>query len=251
MISKKQFWKFFIVYFFGQLAFFLLLQKILPYAKKYININFLNNLSRLQKFVLSFSLQEIVFIFFLLAGLSIIGFHFNQIKKILKKQRKRIDLKSFLKYTIGAYLAFIIISIGVSSLLYIFKNFYSITIPWFGWKQKAIELIQNFNLNSLNNIIVLGTTIVLIGPLVEEIIYRGFITNFLLKIFKPKLALFLSASFFAIAHMERSVMGHLFILAYILAYIYYKTDSLIYTRGFHILVNWISFGIMVWMQAGL
>ncbi|MGE4357280.1 MAG: lysostaphin resistance A-like protein [Candidatus Omnitrophota bacterium] len=79
--------------------------------------------------------------------------------------------------------------------------------------------------------------IAIIGPVIEEVFFRGFCYPALRKRFGPLKAMFLVSFFFALLHMN--VIGFLpiFTLGLLLVYLYEKTNSLISPIGLHILHN--------------
>ena len=89
------------------------------------------------------------------------------------------------------------------------------------------------------------TVVTIVWPLAEEIIYRWFITENLLKVFKPWIAILISSFIFAFVHFEWNVFGNLFLLSLWLNWIYYKTRSLSYSFVAHLLVNFIAFIVLI------
>jgi membrane protease YdiL (CAAX protease family) len=81
---------------------------------------------------------------------------------------------------------------------------------------------------------------VLITPIVEEIVYRGFLFNLLLKKYSVKLALIISSLIFAFFHLRFAGIGFLFVYGLFFGYVYYKTNSLIAPILAHFTINFLA-----------
>jgi hypothetical protein len=81
---------------------------------------------------------------------------------------------------------------------------------------------------------------VIITPIVEEIVYRGFLFNQLLKKYSVKIALIASSLIFALIHIRFTGIGFLFLYGLFFGYAYYKTKSLIAPILAHFTVNFLS-----------
>lgn len=66
---------------------------------------------------------------------------------------------------------------------------------------------------------------ILIGPILEEIIFRGIILKGLLTRYNPKYAILISSFLFALIHIKPLQMWGAFMLGLIFGWIYYKTKS--------------------------
>lgn len=82
--------------------------------------------------------------------------------------------------------------------------------------------------------------IVVGGPILEEVLFRGAITRALLRQFSPKVAILISASLFGIIHFNPAQVLPAFLLGILLAWVYYKTASLIPCILMHIVNNALS-----------
>lgn len=67
---------------------------------------------------------------------------------------------------------------------------------------------------------------VLLGPILEEIIFRGVILKGLLTRYSPKYAIVFSAIIFGLIHGKPLQIWGAFIIGLILGYVYYKTKSI-------------------------
>ena len=83
-------------------------------------------------------------------------------------------------------------------------------------------------------------TIAVVGPILEELLFRGAITKALLKQYNPAKAIFISALIFGIFHINPVQVVPAFLIGLLLAWVYYKTASLIPCILMHILNNSIS-----------
>lgn len=105
---------------------------------------------------------------------------------------------------------------------------------------KLIPMPENisraFETMSLDPVYLL-LTVCVFAPLIEEFIYRGLFLNGLLKKYSPKVAIFLSALIFAIAHRNIPQGINAFLLGLLLATVYYKTHSLYICIFMHFINN--------------
>ena len=100
----------------------------------------------------------------------------------------------------------------------------------------------NFSLSSLVKFdkVIYLFLMVIITPVVEEIIYRGFLINLLLKKYSVKLALIISSLIFAFFHLRFAGIGFLFVYGLFFGYVYYKTNSLIAPILAHFIINFLA-----------
>ena len=88
-------------------------------------------------------------------------------------------------------------------------------------------------------ILVLG----ILGPFVEEIIYRYILLNFFKKYCSVGVAIFLSSLCFAMIHVNHFTANELlgvlphFMSGLVFAYTYHKTDNLLFSSAVHIFNN--------------
>lgn len=82
--------------------------------------------------------------------------------------------------------------------------------------------------------------IAVVGPILEELLFRGAITKALLRQYSPAKAIFISALVFGIFHINPVQIVPAFLIGILLAWVYYKTASLIPCILMHILNNSIS-----------
>ncbi|MCJ7459629.1 MAG: CPBP family intramembrane metalloprotease [candidate division Zixibacteria bacterium] len=114
----------------------------------------------------------------------------------------------------------------------------SVSMFWRPEKVTPLKLISVFDF-----LLVLLFAVIL-GPIVEEIIFRGYIfTAFLQRMKKPIFAFFLSALIFTSVHifLGPGVMVFIFFWSFIPAYLYLKFNSLYPAILFHMVNNFIAY----------
>lgn len=100
------------------------------------------------------------------------------------------------------------------------------------WLKQTFDILQSGWLGIL--------CVAILGPILEELLFRGAITKVLLQKYKPTTAILISGLVFGIFHINPvQVVGACFI-GFLLAWLYYKTQSLIPCILLHILNNSLS-----------
>lgn len=79
--------------------------------------------------------------------------------------------------------------------------------------------------------------IAVLGPVLEELLFRGGVTRALLAKYSPAKAIFLSALLFGIFHINPAQVVSAFLAGLLFAWIYYRTRSLVPCILIHILNN--------------
>lgn len=82
--------------------------------------------------------------------------------------------------------------------------------------------------------------IAIAGPILEELLFRGAITKVLLQKYSPVKAIIISALIFGIFHLNPAQILAAFLIGLLLAWVYYKTGSLIPCILIHIINNSLS-----------
>lgn len=101
--------------------------------------------------------------------------------------------------------------------------------------------IFNFFDDNLHSLIIAGVLVVIIGPILEEIFFRGFILRTLCDRAGLIFGSVVSAGLFAVLHMPWQNMIPVFILGLIINSMVIKSKSLWPAIGFHVLNNAIAF----------
>jgi len=99
-------------------------------------------------------------------------------------------------------------------------------------------LAESFEELSRNVIGVL--TIVLFGPILEELLFRGAIQRILMTKYNPNKAIFISALIFGIIHLNPIQVVFAFLMGLLLGWLYYKTGSLVPSISMHVVTNLLS-----------
>lgn len=137
-------------------------------------------------------------------------------------------------FGIAAYVAFIPVFIGLvlaAALL---------------WRRLGIEPVPQRHLfllarpHSTWGYLYLGAFVACIGPVFEEIFFRGYLFGALRKRWGILCAVLLSALLFSIIHFNAGVLLPVFGLGVLLAYVYERTGSLIAPIVIHVLQNSIA-----------
>ena len=89
---------------------------------------------------------------------------------------------------------------------------------------------------------------VILAPVAEEFIFRGFFYGVGKRYLGPLAGGFASALLFAAFHLSLTAVGGLFVLAVCLTLAYERTGSLLVPIGMHALFNFTSLGV-VWLSA--
>lgn len=116
----------------------------------------------------------------------------------------------------------------------------------FQWQTEEQMAVQFFK-STMNNPVVFGVTclfVILIIPLIEEIIFRGFLQNWFAKFIGRKAAVFTTALIFSFFHFSIlqgygniEIIASLFVLASFLGFIYFRQNSIYASWGLHATFN--------------
>jgi membrane protease YdiL (CAAX protease family) len=87
-------------------------------------------------------------------------------------------------------------------------------------------------------------TIAIVAPVLEEILFRGYLQSALMHRMKPWLAILLASSLFGIVHMQPLAFPVLTVLGAVFGYLYYKTGSLKVNILLHVLNNGVAYILM-------
>ena len=82
---------------------------------------------------------------------------------------------------------------------------------------------------------------VIIAPIAEEIVFRGYLYKAFRDRFKPWYATIMSAALFSAIHLEPLAAVPLFVIGVALAYVYEMTDNLMAPIALHMLNNAVAF----------
>ena len=204
--------------------------------------SFLRYLPESGRLVFLFILQSLVLLF--LFWLAFVWWRRQGKKQMSLQQylRKRWQRKwwgMFWKYVLW----WLFIYIFFSGIVWGLIQYYDLHIPGFYGEQMVMTLLQWISLETWWDKVLIFLLVAIVAPVVEEIIWRGFVTDRLMKSRQGE-GVFLASLLFATAHMEWWVVWNLVILSFLLWYIYRKTESLRYSLLFHFLINGIAMGVL-------
>ncbi|MGI4743575.1 MAG: CPBP family glutamic-type intramembrane protease [Janthinobacterium lividum] len=84
-----------------------------------------------------------------------------------------------------------------------------------------------------------------LGPICEELLFRGVLLKGLLRNYQPAVAIGQSALLFGIIHFNPAQSVGAFVIGLVLGWLYYRTHSLILCMGLHMLNNLLAFSTML------
>jgi len=116
---------------------------------------------------------------------------------------------------------------------------------YFGVDATQQALSQSATVSGLLPIVLLSG--VIIAPICEEIVFRGYLYKAFRDHFKPWYAIVLSAALFSAIHLEPLAAVQLFVIGIVLAYVYEKTDNLMAPIALHMLNNAIAFLVVAFI----
>jgi len=109
----------------------------------------------------------------------------------------------------------------------------------FGVDTTQQALSQSVTVSGLLPLVILSG--VIIAPIAEEIVFRGYLYKAFRDRFKPWYAIVMSAALFSAIHLEPLAAVQLFVIGVALAYVYEKTDNLMAPIALHVLNNAVAF----------
>jgi len=140
-------------------------------------------------------------------------------------------------YIVKSYLTYIIIVFLILlGILYL-----DLKIPGF---QAQKELLPLFG-TAKTNLVVAGIIAIVIGPIVEEIFFRGFLLRSLSNQWGIITANISTAAIFALFHMQLQSIIPIFILGLIINKIVIDSKSIVPAIAFHVFNNAVAFTISV------
>lgn len=164
-------------------------------------------------------------------GFPIFYFIIRRVPKYIPKEQTHLSFLSFFKYFL----------VSVSAL-YIF-NFIGIIINFIIGHSLKLEIINPINkLITDVNKYVLILFVVIIGPIMEELIFRWIILN-RVRVYGEKFAIFFTAFLFGLFHGNLYQFFYAFAIGIIFAYLCLKTGTFFYSAVLHIIINFMGSAI--------
>ena len=147
------------------------------------------------------------------------------------------------KYGIFAYIGLIPILASVMFLTIVLFKALDIFIE----PQPIVIMLEKED--HIPTLICMGLFSALLGPVIEEIFFRGFAYQALRKRFGIFSGIALSAVFFAYVHANLASFFPIFFLGMLLAYMYEKTGSLVPSMAVHIIHNSVTLAFLLLAKA--
>ena len=139
--------------------------------------------------------------------------------------------------------------------LYVVVSIVAVAVAWWAkdvWPnlqpQEAVKAFKTAGGLPLK--VMMGVAAVVVAPLVEETVFRGFIYGVLKRYTDGWFAAACSASLFAAVHMHVATFVPLFVLALGLCVAYERTGSLLVPMWMHALFNGVSTTLLLLFQDG-
>jgi uncharacterized protein len=153
---------------------------------------------------------------------------------------EQLGLTHFGRLPLWQALAWALLLIAAS---FAFNWLYSTyVIPGIDMQKEITELLKKIPRTPLN--IALGfAAVAVIAPLVEELLFRGYLQTALAHRLPPLAAVALSALAFALVHMQLYALPALWILGCAFGYLYYKTGSLRFNIVLHMINNGLALSL--------
>lgn len=127
-------------------------------------------------------------------------------------------------------LPFIGVTLLAGASLFVLMDFLTSLLSWIpNLMEEQFNILQSGWLGIL--------TITFLGPILEELLFRGGATGALLEKYSPGKAIFLSALLFGVFHLNPAQIVGAFFGGLLFAWIYYRTRSLTPCILIHILIN--------------
>ena len=159
--------------------------------------------------------------------------------KLLKTKYSELNVKKSsiiqaLKYSIAGYFIFI-----CTNLILVLTNLMEI-LPGFGQQENIIDGLINTKLDFY----VIGAAICIFAPVIEEVVFRGYIYNKFKNNYSKVKSSVLTSIIFAGIHFQFEVFSAMFVLSLIIHWVYEKSNVITGAIVFHILNNTLTFIIV-------
>jgi len=155
---------------------------------------------------------------------------------LLPKRKTTWQFLGFRKYGKG------IMGLGCGLFIgaYILVIVHNFILMAFGLSVQGDQISSIFN--SLGSPLWLFFVGILIAPVVEEVLFRGFIFSGFRQSYGWKKAALFSSTIFALAHLQPAAFIPTFLLGYVFTYLYQKSNSILPGIFLHLLTN--LFGLL-------
>lgn len=171
-----------------------------------------------------------------MAGLALVGLY-------LRKYHATLATAGWRKFKLGQSVLFII-AVYVGFIVLVGVAFYIATqfLPGFNADQAQVNeftgkgMARHYNLSLI--------ALVVLPPIIEETIFRGFIFPAFSKRFGAVIGAIATSMLFGIAHLQANISLYTFILSLLLCYMYYRLKSIFPGMALHMINNFIAFTAM-------
>ena len=183
------------------------------------------------------------FVLDIIAGF--IVFYFVLIKYKENLSSIGVTFASFYKNILSGITAYI----SVIPILLLSLVLSILLLEMFGYKPPTQPVVEIFLQEKRSNVILfLAVFASVLGPVIEEIFFRGFLYNALKKSFDMLLAVVLSAALFSALHTNMAGFVPIMILGILMACLYEATGSLITSMAVHIIHNSITVSFVLFLK---
>lgn len=206
------------------------------YLKSHLMGNYLT-LSSWLNFGISFSI-------FVCLGIYLLFMPERVRKGLLRRPNDHHPLKEDVKFAFFAWvMAFpLVLSLSQFFEMLVFKIFQVTQVP----DQLAVKFLKSTFENPVYFILAV-ISIVILAPLIEETLFRGFLQSFIRQHLGPKQAILITSACFSLFHYSAgqglgniSIILSLFILALFLGFVYEKKGCILASMVLHSLFNTVS-----------
>jgi len=222
------------VAFLGAILIFLIPQIVVAgifAATGYIDFENIDSLTSRQTFIL-YGATELLVLFFLLVFLKLT----NKGIKYLGVTKKNLNKIWYAFPAYGVY--FVLSAIGVITLSKLVS-------------EDVLDKAQDIGFETSGNIndtILAFVALVIIAPIAEELLFRGFLFKGLKKAMDYRIAVFISALMFGVAHGQLNVGVDTFALGIVLAWLMHETDNIAVPIVLHMGKNLLAFLLLFVFQ---
>ena len=153
-----------------------------------------------------------------------------------------VNVSNNIKQGIKKYLVTLPLIILAGFIINLISSYYGINPEM----QDVVKwILEENSIFILMSLIFFG---IIIAPLIEEIIFRGFLQSALKNYFGRRYAIVISASLFAAVHMDVFAFFQILILGILLGYLYEKTQTLVASVVIHILHNSLTLVFLLYFK---
>lgn len=169
----------------------------------------------------------------------------------IKKSGKKIQLKAeWAKLTTKPLFyipGVILLAFGMQVLCDFLMNILATLVP--SWMEFYVQLMENVGLDGeVTPLLILY--VVILGPISEELIFRGLTAGYASRIFRLWIVNVVQAILFGAMHMNPIQSIYAFVLGLVIGYLVLKSDSLLMGMIIHITFNASSFVVSYVMPEG-